>query len=175
RARARAPAGGDGQGRGDRARLDHAAGPVAQHRRARDRAHDVGRPRLDGDGAPQGVLRLGAVGGRVGGGRVAHDHRHRARGNRVADGRRDLRGVQGDGELRDQARSLARRAADLPGDRHRDERDAARGEAVPPRPARRGVHPAPRAAPDAAAGGDGVADQADREHAEQRRVARGAL
>ena len=40
--------------------------------------------------------------------RIAHDHRDRARRNRVAHGRRDLRGVQGHGQLRDQARpSLA--------------------------------------------------------------------
>ena len=43
-----------------------------------------------------------------------------------------------------------------------DERHASRGEAVPSRPDRQRVHAAPRAEPDAAAVGDGVADQADR-------------
>ena len=65
-------------------------------------------------------------------------------------------------------RSLAEKRI-YPGDRHRDERHAARGEAVPAGPAGQRVHAAPRACsqmpPQA---GDGVADQAHREHAEQR-------
>ena len=71
-------------------------------------------------------------------------------------------------------RSLAEKRI-YPGDRHRDERHAARGQAVPARPARRRLHPAPRAAADAAAVGDGVADQAHRGDAEQRRAARRAV
>jgi transcription termination factor Rho len=43
-----------------------------------------------------------------------HDHRHRTRRDRLAHGRRDLRGIQGDRQLRDQARTLARREAHLP-------------------------------------------------------------
>ena len=64
---------------------------------------------------------------------------------------------------------------DLPGDRRGDERDAARGQAVPPRSDRRDLHASARAAADAAAGRDGVADQADSEHGQQRHPARGAL
>ncbi len=68
-----------------------------------------------------------------------------------------------------------RREADLSGDRHRDERHASRGKAVPPRPDRQRVHAAARLEPDAAAVGDGVADQAHRGDAEQRRSAGGAV
>ena len=80
---------------------------------ARHRPHDVRRPRRDGDGEAEGVLRLGARGRAVARRRLAHDHRHRARRDGLAHGRRDLRGVQGHGQLRDQARSLARREAHL--------------------------------------------------------------
>ena len=51
--------------------------------------------------------------------RLADDHRHGARRDRLAHGRRDLRGVQGHRQLRDQARSQPRREAHLSGDRHR--------------------------------------------------------
>ena len=94
--------------------------------------------------------------------RLADDHRHGARRNGLAHGRRDLRGVQGHGQLRDQARSQPGRKAHLSGDRHRHERHAPRGKAVPSRPDRQRLHAAPRAEPDAAAVGDGVADQAHR-------------
>ena len=51
-----------------------------------------------------------------------------------------------------------------------DERHAPRGKAVPPGPDRQRVHAAPRPEPDAAAVGDGMADQAHRGHAVERRT-----
>ena len=150
-ARARAPPRGEGQGCRDRARLAHPHGPSAQHRGARHRTDDVRRTGLLGDGEAEGVLRIGALRRAGARRRLAHDHRDGARRDRIADGRHDLRGVQGHRQLRDQARPLTRREAHLPGDRHRDERHAARGEALPPRAARARLHTAPRASADAAA------------------------
>ena len=54
-----------------------------------------GWTRRDRDGEAQGVLRLGARSRTRTRRRIAHDHRDRARRDRVAHGRRDLRGVQG--------------------------------------------------------------------------------
>ena len=59
-----------------------------------------------GDGEAEGVLRIGALGRADLGRRLADDHRHRAGRDGLADGRRDLRGVQGHRQLRDQARPL---------------------------------------------------------------------
>jgi transcription termination factor Rho len=62
----------------------------------------------------QGLLRLGPHDRPGTRRRLAHDHRHGARRNRLAHGRRDLRGVQGHRQLRDQARPWPRREAHLP-------------------------------------------------------------
>ena len=105
--------------------------------------------------------------------RLADDHRHGARRDRLAHGRRDLRGVQGHGQLRDQARSGARREAHL-SRRSTSATSGTRREEKLFRPdqidsvytLRRGLQP------DAAAVGDGVADQADRGDAGERRAAR---
>ena len=108
----------------------HAHGSRVQHGRSRHGSHDVGRSRCERDGEAEGVLRIGAqrVAGRWR--RQPDDHRHGAGRNRLAHGRRDLRGVQGHRQLRDQARSRARREADLSGDRHPGQRHASRGEAL---------------------------------------------
>ena len=78
-----------------------------------------GRSRFHRDGQAEGVLRIRARGAPQGRRWQPHHHRDRARRDGIAHGRRDLRGVQGHGQLRDQARSFARRKAHLPGIRHR--------------------------------------------------------
>ena len=78
-----------------------------------------------GDGEAEGVLRVGAVDSGDVRRRLADDHRHGAGRDGLADGRRDLRGVQGHGQLRDQARPLrSRRSASI---RRSTSRRAARG------------------------------------------------
>ena len=62
------------------------------------------------------VLRRGAE---HRGGRVAHDHRERAGRDRLPDGRRDLRGVQGHREHGAPSRSFPLREAAVPGDQRR--------------------------------------------------------
>ena len=69
----------------------------------------VRRSRYVGDGQAEGVLRFGAFGGATRWRRQPDDHLHGAHRDGITDGRRDLRGVQGHRQLRDQARSLARR------------------------------------------------------------------
>ena len=85
----------------------------------------VGRSRCDRHGEAEGVLRLGALGRSAARRRLAHDHRDRARRDGIADGRRDLRGVQGHRQLRDQARPVPRRRS--ASSRRSTSRRAARG------------------------------------------------
>ena len=60
-----------------------------------------------------------------------HHHRDRARRDRLAHGRRDLRGVQGHRQRRDRARPQAHRQAHLPVARHQPQRHAQGGAAHP--------------------------------------------
>ena len=69
--------------------------------------------------------------------RLAHHHRHRARGDGLAHGRRDLRGVQGHRQQRDRARPEDGGQARLPRRRHQQERHAQGGAA----PAQGGAEP----------------------------------
>ncbi len=68
-------------------------------------------------------------------GRLPDDHRHLPGRDRLAHGRRDLRGVQGHRQLRADPRAQAGREADLPGDRRPALGHPARGAAA------RGRHP----------------------------------
>ncbi len=63
------------------------------------------------------VILLLRSGAQCRGGRVAHDHRNRAHRHGIPDGRRHLRGVQGDRQHGDAPRPEARRQARLPGHR----------------------------------------------------------
>ncbi len=93
------------------ARLDHAARPRLQHRRALVRQGADRRCRRQRAAAAQALLRRGA---QHRGGRLAHHHRHRADRYRLAHGRGDLRGVQGHRQFRDHPRPQGRRQAHLP-------------------------------------------------------------
>ena len=99
--------------------------------------------------------------------RIAHDHRHGARRDGIADGRRDLRGVQGHRQLRDQARprrwprsASTRRSTSRTSGTRREEKLFRPDQLDAVYTLRRGLEP------DAAAVGDGVADQAHRGDAE---------
>ena len=89
----------------------------------------VGRCRLHRAVPAEEVLRRGA---QRRGGRLAHDHRHRADRDRQPDGRGDLRGVQGHRQHGAAARPAAGRAADLPGHRRRGVEHPPRGAALRP-------------------------------------------
>ncbi len=115
----RGPGAGEGQaprggrpGRGDPARLDHPPRPREQSVAAREGPHDVRRP--GGGRAPgaEAVLRGRA---QRRGRRLAHHHRHGARGHGLAHGPGDLRGVQGHRQHGARARPQPRRPAHLPG------------------------------------------------------------
>ena len=77
---------------------------------------------------PEAVLRRRAL--RRGRGQP-HHHRQRARGDGLAHGRRDLRGVQGHGQRRDRPRPQALRQARVPRHRHPEERHPQGGAAGP--------------------------------------------
>ena len=114
------------EGRGDPARLDHAAGPRLQHGGAglRQGAHRRrGRQR---PAAAQALLRRGA---QHRGRRLAHHPRHRADRHRQPHGRRDLRGVQGHRQHGDPPRPAHVREAHLPGHQRQPFRHPPRGTA----------------------------------------------
>ncbi|CAA9294450.1 MAG: Transcription termination factor Rho, partial [uncultured Actinomycetospora sp.] len=108
--------GRDGPGRGGPARLDHPPGPRLQPRGPRVRAHPVRRCRLDGALPAEALPRRRP---QHRGRRLAHHLRDGPGRDRVDDGHGDLRGVQGHGQRRAQARPQARRQAHLPRDRPR--------------------------------------------------------
>ena len=84
----------------------------AYNRRApASRPHPVRRCRLGCAVPAEALLRRGA---QHRGRRLADDHRHRARRDRIEDGRGDLRGVQGHRQHGAQARPQDRRQAHLP-------------------------------------------------------------
>ena len=106
------------------ARLDHPARPRLQPRRPGERAHPLRWCRLDRALPAEALLRRRPQHRAR---RLADDPRHRAGRDRLADGRGDLRGVQGHRQHGAQARPQARGQADLP----------ARSTSTPPAPARR--------------------------------------
>ena len=114
------------QGRRHPARLDHAPGARLQHRDPCLGQGAVGRSRQQRAAEAEAVLRRRA---QHRGRRLADDHGDRADRHRLADGRRDLRGVQGHGQHGDQPGSQAGGQARVPGDRHPEERHAQRGTA----------------------------------------------
>ena len=132
----------DGQGRRDRARRHHPSRPGLQPRGAGVGPHHVGWCRLDRAVPAEAVLRCGP---QHRGGRLAHDHRDRARRDGQPDGRGDLRGVQGHRQHGAAARPPPRRAPHLPGDRRRGVEHPPRGAALRPRPAQPGLEAAPGA------------------------------
>ena len=81
----------------------------------------------------------------------------RARGDGLAHGRRDLRGVQGDGQRGDRARPQADGQAHLPVHRHQPQRHAQGGAPRPQGGAEPGLDPAQGADRAFARGGDGAA------------------
>ncbi len=83
--------------RGDPARLHHPPGPRLQLDRAALGQGALRRRRLQRAAAAQALLRRRP---QHRGRRLPHHHRHRPRGDRLAHGRRDLRGVQGDRQHR---------------------------------------------------------------------------
>ena len=109
--------------------------------------------------------------------RLADHLRHRAGRDRLGDGHGDLRGVQGDGQRRAQARPAPGGQAHLPGDRRRRLRHPQGGAAARARGAAHRAPAAPGAArprhrrePRAAAGQDeGDAHQRGVPHADRRR------
>jgi transcription termination factor Rho len=74
-----------------------------------------------------------------------------------------------------ETRPFTRGPSHFPCVRHRNERYASRREALQVRADRSDLHAAPRVAANAAAGGDGVADQAYRGDDQQRRASGGAV
>ena len=98
------------------ARLDHPPRPRLQPGRAGQRPHPVRWCRLDRALPAEALLRRRP---QHRGRRLADHPRHRAGRDRLADGRGDLRGVQGHRQHGAQARPQARRQAHLPGGRRR--------------------------------------------------------
>jgi hypothetical protein len=99
-----------------------------QHDRAALGQGPLGRRGQQRPAAPEALLRRRPQ--RRGRGQP-HDRGLRAGRDGLADGRRDLRGVQGDGQRRDRSRPQAHRQADLPLDRHPEKRHAQGGAPDP--------------------------------------------
>jgi hypothetical protein len=116
--------GGDGQGRRHHPRLDHAPGAGVQHERAQQRQDADGRPGLERAGEAEAVPGQCAQHRPEAGRRLAHDHCHGAGRDGLADGRRDLRGVQGHGQQRAGAEPRAGGQAHLAGHRPDGQRHA---------------------------------------------------
>ena len=118
---------------------------------------------------PEAVLRRGAQHRSR---RLADDRRHRAHRHRLADGRSDLRRVQGHRQPGDSPRSQAHRSPRLPVDRHPEERHA-EGRAAHPE-GRSQPRLGPAQGPDAAVAdrGDGAAALEDGQDEVERRVPR---
>jgi hypothetical protein len=135
----------------------------------RERQDPERRRRLERPAQAQALLRRGA---QRGGGRLADDHRDRARRHGLAHGRGHLRGVQGHGQQRDPPGPQADGEAHLPLPRHQQERHA-QGGAAPAGVGAPAHVAAPRPAPPAQRDRlDGVPPGQGQPHADQPGVPR---
>ena len=115
-----------GQGRRDSARLSHAIRARAQRSRSQSRKDSFRRCRCSGTLQAEEILRQRAQDRWR---RITHDHRDSADRNRLANGRRDLRGVQGHRQHGARARPEDCRPQGLSRDRHPEIRNAKGGAA----------------------------------------------
>ena len=118
----------------------------------------LGRTRLERAAEAEAVLRRRAE---HRGRRLADDHGHRPRRHRLPDGRRHLRGVQGDRQHGDPSGPQAGRQAGLPGHRHPEERHAQGRAAAGARRSEPGVGAEEGPAPIVGGRSDGAAARQD--------------